>query len=395
MLLLQLLLLAATALLALPAAVLLAQVIAARAPAAASAVPVPAPRPRLAVLMPAHDEAAGIAASIASVRPQLQAGDRLLVVADNCGDDTAAVAAAAGAEVVQRHDDARRGKGYALDHGLRHLAADAPALVVMLDADCRLHAGSLQRLALACAASGGPVQALDLMLAREGAGLRERMAEFAWRVKNQLRPLGAQRLGAPCQLMGTGMCFPWAQAAGARLASGHLAEDMQLGIDLALAGHPARFEPQALVTSRFPETGAAAARQRTRWEQGHLATLLGQGPKLLAAGWQRRDARLIGLAADLLVPPLALLLLLNAAMAVLNLAAAWLWGWAGAAWLSAAALGLLAAAVLIAWWRAGRQLVSFGELALAPLYALRKLPVYLGFLLGRRVAWVRARRDGD
>ena len=43
-------------------------------------------RPRFAVMMPAHDEAAGIAASIATIVPQLNSGDRLLVVADNCGD---------------------------------------------------------------------------------------------------------------------------------------------------------------------------------------------------------------------------------------------------------------------------------------------------------------------
>ena len=50
---------------------------------------------------------------------------------------------------------------------------------------------------------------------------------------------------------------------------------------------------------------------------------------------------------------------------------------------------------LSAWSHVGRQLVSFGELALAPLYALRKLPVYLRFVLGRQVEWVRAKRDGE
>src|SRR5205085_6347229 len=95
-------------------------------PASRAAAPGASRRPRVAVLMPAHNEAAGIAASLATVTPQLVAGDRLLVVADNCVDDTAAVAAAAGAEVVQRRDTTRRGKGYALGFGLRHLAPDPP-----------------------------------------------------------------------------------------------------------------------------------------------------------------------------------------------------------------------------------------------------------------------------
>ena len=62
------------------------------------------PRRRIAVLVPAHNESTGLRPTIDDIRAQLHAGDRLLVVADNCSDDTAAVAAAAGAEVVARHD---------------------------------------------------------------------------------------------------------------------------------------------------------------------------------------------------------------------------------------------------------------------------------------------------
>src|ERR1700722_4751052 len=69
----------------------------------------------IAVLMPAHNESSVIASAIRSVLPQLVAQDRLVVVADNCSDDTAAIAATEGAEVVVRTDFARRGKGYALD----------------------------------------------------------------------------------------------------------------------------------------------------------------------------------------------------------------------------------------------------------------------------------------
>jgi cellulose synthase/poly-beta-1,6-N-acetylglucosamine synthase-like glycosyltransferase len=239
------------------------------------------------------------------------------------------------------------------------------------------------------------VQALYLMRARPGAGLRERIAEFAWRVKNQLRPLGALRLGAPCQLMGTGMAFPWPLIADAPLASGHLVEDMKLGIDLALAGRPPRFEPRALVTSRFPEPGAATTRQRTRWEHGHLATLLSDGPRLLARGLARRDAACVALALDLMVPPLALLLGLTTAMAAINVAAWALWDARVPVLASAMALALLGATVLVAWARVGRDVLRLRELACAPLYVAVKLPIYLRFLVGRQVDWVRAKRDGD
>src|SRR3954468_13749647 len=72
------------------------------------------PRPRCAVLVPAHDEEAGIARTLGDLLPQLGPGDRLVVVADNCADGTAAVARGAGAEVLERTDPDHRGKGYAL-----------------------------------------------------------------------------------------------------------------------------------------------------------------------------------------------------------------------------------------------------------------------------------------
>src|SRR5689334_21189742 len=115
------LLLVAAAILLVPLAVLALQVVAALWPSRASsgknAAPIASARPPLAILMPAHDEATGIAPVITAVKARLTAQDRLLVVADNCSDDTASIAARAGADVVERFDPVRRGKGYALDFG--------------------------------------------------------------------------------------------------------------------------------------------------------------------------------------------------------------------------------------------------------------------------------------
>ncbi|MGO9682063.1 MAG: glycosyltransferase family 2 protein, partial [Beijerinckiaceae bacterium] len=164
------------------------------------------PRQRVAVLLPAHNESTGILPTLADIMVQIRAGDRLLVVADNCTDDTAAVAAAAGAEVVDRNEPERKGKGYALAWGLRHLGTDPPEIVIIIDADCRVAEGVFDRLAAACAATHRPVQALDLMTAPNGSPVIK-VAEFAWRVKNWVRPLGLRGLGLPCQLMGTGMAL--------------------------------------------------------------------------------------------------------------------------------------------------------------------------------------------
>jgi cellulose synthase/poly-beta-1,6-N-acetylglucosamine synthase-like glycosyltransferase len=71
------------------------------------------PHPRVAVLVPAHNEDAGLLPTLADIKAQMHVSDRLLVVADNCTDDTTAVAAAMGANVIERNDPDRKGKGYA------------------------------------------------------------------------------------------------------------------------------------------------------------------------------------------------------------------------------------------------------------------------------------------
>src|SRR5438270_9989885 len=75
---------------------------------------------RVAVLVPAHNESTGILATLVDIKDQLLPKDRLVVVADNCDDDTATVAAKAGAEVIERYDLIRIGKGFALDFGIQH-----------------------------------------------------------------------------------------------------------------------------------------------------------------------------------------------------------------------------------------------------------------------------------
>jgi hypothetical protein len=57
------------------------------------------------------------------------------------------IAARAGAEVIERFDPDRRGKGYALDFGVRHLSTRPPEIVVIVDADCIVEGDAIDRLA--------------------------------------------------------------------------------------------------------------------------------------------------------------------------------------------------------------------------------------------------------
>ena len=352
----------------------------------------PSPRGPLVVLVPAHDEARLIGGTVAGLRSQLSPEDRLLVVADNCSDQTASIARAHGAEVVERFSDLR-GKGYALAHGLDHLRQRPPETVVVIDADCHLSAGGLATLAFTLSATGRPVQALYLMRAPDGAGFGRRISEFAWRVRNHLRPAGWNRWGFPCQLMGTGMAFSWDMLQDAPLANGSIVEDMKLGIDLACKGLAPVFCEDVLVTSWFPDSAAASASQRTRWEHGHIEMIFREVPAMVSGAMRRGDLRLFSLAMDLAVPPLALLsgLLMLGWFASLAI----FWGGGGVVPLSLMSTVLLAflVAVLLAWSIRGRDLIRFAELLAVPWYVASKVPVYVRFLIRRQKVWVRTDRD--
>ena len=378
-----------------PTVTLLMQVVVALMPPSkfkVSSAQIGGPRPRTVVLVPAFDEASGIAASLRTMHAQLAPDDRLLVVADNCTDETASVAASAGAEVVVRRNAELRGKGYALDFGVRHLEAVPPEVVVIVDADCELEPGSLDRLARLCAGLDRPVQGLYLMQPPTCAGLKTRMAAFGWLLKNYVRPLSHSRLNLPCQLMGSGMALPWTRIKGARLASGHFAEDMQLGLNMAACGAPPLFCPEAQVTSHFSTSPQSLAGQHERWERGHVGLILKEGPSILWMAIRKRQLDLAAMVLDLCVPPptiLATLLLLQIFASAANY---FLGGWSMPFWLSVAALVIEVGAIGLAWSRFGRRLVTFREMLGAPLYLVGKLPLYARFFKRGEHDWIRTRR---
>jgi cellulose synthase/poly-beta-1,6-N-acetylglucosamine synthase-like glycosyltransferase len=352
--------------------------------------------PRVAVIIPAHNEDISIAATIRAIKPQLSGLDRLIVVADNCSDDTARIAGLEGAEVVERRDEQRVGKGYAVDYGIRFIArSGAPEVVIFVDADCEFEAGSVEELARVSMAHNRPVQATNLQEASASASRTVRIQQFALKVKNYVRPLGSSRLGLPCQLSGTGMAVPWSNISSVNFSTGHIAEDVKLGTDLAVAGHEPMFCPRAKVTSKFPESIQGNRVQRTRWEHGHLAMICEYVPHLFWNAFKNRRLSLGAIALDLSIPPLGLfatiMIALTGADVLVVLGGFPIWS----VIVTGSMLPILGLAIGLAWYRHGRAIVSARDLLFIPVYALSKIGVLWRFLTKRQVVWVRSERNQD
>ena len=349
-------------------------------------------RPRVAVLIPAHNEAEEIRATLLTILPQVTEQDRVVVIADNCTDETAAIARASGATVIERINGDLRGKGYALDYALRFIKLDPPDVVVVIDADCIVHPGTIDRIVRKAMALKRPVQATYLMKQKDNPGLKDSISMLAIKVKNLVRFRGLQRLGCPVLLTGSGMAFPWSVISKVCLAGGKTADDMQLSVDLSIAGYPPAFAQEAEITGRLMKQQAAKS-QRTRWEHGHLEIILTQVPLLLKESLRQRRFDLLAIALDLCIPPLSLLVVIWMAA----IGGALLAGVLGASWIPTTFLAIEGVLIVISivgsWAKFGYDELPALTLLAVPFYILWKIPLYLAFLMQRQTNWSRTERD--
>ncbi len=209
---------------------------------------------------------------------------------------------------------------------------------------------------------------------------RDQISAFAFLFKNQVRPLGLHQLGQPCLLTGTGMAFPSKLLSGEKLATGNIVEDMQLGLDLSIQGSAPVLVPDSRVWGRLPQQVTAAKSQRTRWEHGHIQTLLTQMPRLLGLGLRLRRLDLIALAFEMCVPPLSLLVMLWAGAFLASLIFYGMTAQCVALSISLSTGLLLLLTILLAWRRFGRHALPWKTLLCIPLYLGGKTPLYLKYL---------------
>ena len=239
----------------------------------------------ITVLIPAHDEAGCIAATIASLRSQSHPPERIIVVADNCTDETVPIARAAGVEVVETVGNTKKKAG-----GLNQvLALVLPEqgdndTVMIMDADTTLDQGFLaaavQRLTndRALMAVGG------LFYGEEGGGLiglfqRNEYTRYARDV--------SRRRGRVFVLTGTASIFrPRAlrtvAAERGRSLPGVpgdvydtlvLTEDNELTLALKSLGALMISPSECTVVTEVMQNWRALWAQRLRWQRGAVENL--------------------------------------------------------------------------------------------------------------------------
>jgi 1,2-diacylglycerol 3-beta-glucosyltransferase len=350
---------------------------------------------RFRFIVPAHNESAGIAATVKSLLAvdYPRSSFDVLVVADNCEDDTAAQARAAGAVVLERNDSERRGKGYALLLAFSSLPTDLDAVVV-IDADTLVSPNILRAFRARLDSGALAVQA-DYAVRNPNAGWRTRLIAIAFGAFHIVRSRARERLGLSCGLRGNGMCFGTALLAAVPHEAFSIVEDVEYGIRLGEAGYRVHYADEAHVYGEMVSTAAAASSQRRRWEDGRKELIRANGGRLLRAGIARKNRVLFDLALDLLVPPLSRIAILS----VLGLlVAAVLSAWVGSLAFSLASFTWCVFAVVLyvlrGWSVSGTGLRGLLDLGLAPVYVVWKASLRLRKPSRPTSSWVRTKREG-
>ncbi len=343
---------------------------------------------RLAILVAAHDEENSLGATLDAISAAADDQVAVHVVADNCVDATAAIAATAGACVHRRDDSSRKGKAAALNWlAARTLSEDLSAeAFVIVDADTHIEPGFFAALRERLSSGAQVVQAANLV--RVSPAPLSRLRDLAFHLRCELRPRAFERLGVSAGLHGNGMCFRRTVLERYAWNERSVGEDVELHMRLVADGIRVRFAPVAVIRSTMPERFDGAAGQALRWERGKIDLVLA-GVRLIVGGIVGRRLAPIVIGYDATIPPLSFLFAVSLGVAL-----------AGAA-IGDAELAVIAAASVtgcVAYVARGLRLARVGPRSLVrmalwaiPYIAWKTMIVGQALAGAGRGSWAQAR----
>ncbi len=342
---------------------------------------------RLAVVVPAHDEERMIARTVRSLKAA-DAATQIYVVTHNCSDATGAMAAKAGAVVVELKNPKLRGKGAALRHGFGAALEAGANAVLVIDADSVI-SSNLIRATRAKLEEGAEVTQCryELELPADGSGRpMARLRALAFRGMNVLRARGRAGLGFSTGLFGNGFALTARTLAHVPFSANSIAEDVEYHTKLACEGVRVYWVGDAFVHAHMAASGRAQATQEGRWEGGRLK-VGSRATRQLMRAVLRGKWRAMETLADVWSLPLSrgVLTLLLTAMLPLH----WLHVFAGVC------AGIALVYVLEAALLGTQPKQDLASLAAAPLYLVWKVAITPIVLLQSRsrAEWARTKRE--
>jgi cellulose synthase/poly-beta-1,6-N-acetylglucosamine synthase-like glycosyltransferase len=281
------------------------------------------PSTNFLVIIPAHNESSGLTATVKSVLAQNYPSIRCVVVADNCTDDTAEMAVAAGAdEVLIRTDPEKRGKGYALSWAFDLMQSSPWDAVCVIDADSVLAPGFFTALDSSFRKGHFAVQArYDFSRPLDDKKWLEQFGAVAKAGENSFIYRSRERLGLSQVLMGNGFFLSRTALDRVPWRAHSIVEDAEHTLALGKKGIAVHYQEKARLWSRQASTVRDVHPQRVRWASGIWQLFRGAIPALIATGFRDRNWRALEEAFMLLMTSRMVLIYLLVISFLLSLAA--------------------------------------------------------------------------
>ena len=266
--------------------------------------------PRIAVVIPAHNEEVLLKSTINHIAKTEYPNELIdvFVIADNCTDTTAKVAAEHGAKVVERFASVEdgRGKPFALKWFFEGYGEqlDACDIISIVDADTEVDSRFFVEIANAMASPDVHAVQGYYGTSNVDAGWRAALSEVALCVSHHLRTLGRNVLGSTAGLKGNGMAFRKDVLLRNGWPAKALDEDLELSLILLEQGVCVHYAPDARIRAEMASDKEGATKQRLRWEGGRAELIYKYGTRLLSMLKTRRAGQAFEALLDLITPPL-------------------------------------------------------------------------------------------
>ena len=225
-----------------------------------------------ALVVAAHNEEKVIKNLIDSLNSQDYPKDKyqIFVIADNCTDSTAKIAAEAGATVFERTDSECKGKGFALEWMFDKIYKMERKFdsIAIFDADNIVSPEFLKNINLQHNRGARVVQGYIDSKNPNNSWISYSYSIAFWTV-NKLFQQSRYNLGLGCQLCGTGFSVDVSVLREIGWGATCLTEDMEFTMKLGLNDIKVSWANDAVVYDEKPLTMSQSWKQRVRWMQGH------------------------------------------------------------------------------------------------------------------------------
>ncbi len=254
------------------------------------------PEKSFAVIVAAHNESAVIGQLLDNLYEMDYPKTLydIFVIADNCVDNTAEIARGKGAIVCERFSETGKGKGFALEWMFDKLFAmerqyDA---IVVFDADNLVHPRFLLEMNNRLLKGDKVIQGYLDAKNPYDTWISGTFAIAFW-VIDHVWHLAKTNIGLSSVLGGTGMCIASDVLKRHGWGATCLTEDMEFTMKSLVEGIKTTWAHDAIVYDEKPLTFMQSWNQRKRWAQGQFDVAHRFIPKMLKAGIERRDIRIL------------------------------------------------------------------------------------------------------